>query len=114
MGNCFYPIEKFEVDKIFDKISDDWVIAVKMHPYLSERPTCSAKYKDRLIDLTSKYDVNDLLFVSDLLITDYSSVIFEASIVNVPMLFLLSTLMNTAETGIFIATLRHSFPEKSF
>ena len=50
-------------------------------------PTCSAKYKDRLIDLTSKYDVNDLLFVSDLLITDYSSVIFEASIVNVPMLF---------------------------
>lgn len=87
MGNCFYPIEKFEVDKIFDKISDDWVIAVKMHPYLSERPTCSAKYKDRLIDLTSKYDVNDLLFVSDLLITDYSSVIFEASIVNVPMLF---------------------------
>ena len=87
MGNCFYPIEKFEVDKIFDKISDDWVIAVKMHPYLSERPTCSAKYKDRLIDLTSKYDVNDLLFISDLLITDYSSVIFEASIVNVPMLF---------------------------
>ena len=71
----------------FDKISDDWIIAVKMHPYLSERPTCSAKYKDRLIDLTSKYDVNDLLFVSDLLITDYSSVIFEASIVNVPMLF---------------------------
>ena len=87
MGNCFYPIEKFEVDKIFDKISDDWVIAVKMHPYLSERPTCSAKYKDRLIDLTSKYDVNDLLFVSDLLITDYSSVIFEASLLNIPMMF---------------------------
>ena len=87
MGNCFYPVEKFEVDKIFDKIDDDWVIAVKMHPYLSERPTCSDKYKDRLIDLTSKYDVNDLLFITDLLVTDYSSVIFEASIVDVPMLF---------------------------
>ena len=31
--------------------------------------------------------MNDLLLVSDLVITDYSSVIFEASIVNVPMLF---------------------------
>ena len=87
MGNCSYPIEKFEADKIFDSIEEDWVIAVKMHPYLQERPNCSDKYKSRLIDFTSEYDINDLLFVTDLLVTDYSSVIFEASIVDVPMLF---------------------------
>ena len=87
MGNCSYPIEKFEADKIFDSIEEDWVIAGKMHPYLQERPNCSDKYKSRLIDFTSEYDINDLLFVTDLLVTDYSSVIFEASIVDVPMLF---------------------------
>ena len=87
MGNCRYPVEKFEADKIFENISNDWVILVKMHPYLKERPICSPKYQGRMIDFTSKYDVNDLLLVTDLLITDYSSVIFEASIVDIPMLF---------------------------
>ena len=32
-------------------------------------------------------EINDLLFVTDLLITDYSSVIFEASLLDIPMLF---------------------------
>ena len=31
--------------------------------------------------------MNDLLFVSSVLITDYSSVVYEASILNLPMLF---------------------------
>ena len=40
-----------------------------------------------IIDMSDEDELNDILFVTDLLITDYSSVIFEASIVNVPMLF---------------------------
>lgn len=87
LGNCYYPAEKFETDKILSSLGDDYCIAVKMHPYLKERPVCSEEYKNRLFDFTFNYDINDLLFVTDLLITDYSSVIFEASIVNVPMLF---------------------------
>jgi len=87
LGNCYYPAEKFETDKILSALGNDYCIAVKMHPYLKERPTCSEEYKSRLFDFTFNYDINDLLFVTDLLITDYSSVIFEASIVNVPMLF---------------------------
>lgn len=86
-GNCYYPIEKFETDRLFEALPDEYVIVCKMHPYLSERPKCSGKYSRRLIDLSDKYDVNDLLFVTDILITDYSSVIFEASLLNIPMLF---------------------------
>ncbi|MGN1328358.1 MAG: CDP-glycerol glycerophosphotransferase family protein [Eubacterium sp.] len=87
MGNCHYPIERFEVDRLLSSLDDDWVIAVKMHPYLSERPAYSEKYAGRVVDFSTQYDINDLLFVADLLVTDYSSVIFEASIVNVPMVF---------------------------
>lgn len=87
MGNCHYPAERFEIDKLLRNLDEDWVIAVKMHPYLEERPAYSKEFEGRVIDLTSKYDINDLLFITDLLVTDYSSVIFEASIVNVPMLF---------------------------
>ena len=64
------------------------MLATKMHPYLTERPTCQrAEHANRFIDLTDRYDVNDLLFVSSVLITDYSSVVYEASILNLPMLF---------------------------
>lgn len=87
MGCCHYPVEKFEIDKLLSSLDDDWSIVIKMHPYLIERPKYSQKYADRVVDLTASYDINDLLFITDLLVTDYSSVIFEASIVKVPMLF---------------------------
>lgn len=87
MGNCHYPAEKFEIDTLLSQLGDDWAIMIKMHPYLKERPSYSEKYAHRVADFTAGHDINDLLLVSDLLVTDYSSVIFEASIVNVPMLF---------------------------
>ena len=43
--------------------------------------------KDFIIDLSNADELNDLLFVTDLLVTDYSSVIFEASLLDIPMLF---------------------------
>ncbi len=87
MGNCSYPVEKFEIDKILSSLGSDYCIIVKMHPYLTQRPVCSSEFENRVFDFTLTYDINDLLFVADVLITDYSSVIFEASIVGVPMLF---------------------------
>ena len=87
-GNCYYPLEKFRPDDLLDALPEDTVLAVKMHPYLTERPTCQkAENAHRLLDLSDRYDVNDLLFVSSVLITDYSSVVYEASILNLPMLF---------------------------
>lgn len=86
-GNCYYPAEKLEADKILALLPENYVIAVKMHPYLSERPKCTPENRSRLLDLSDRYDINDLLFVTDILITDYSSVIYEASILNIPMLF---------------------------
>lgn len=87
-GNCYYPMEMFSPDRILDALPADTVLAVKMHPYLTQRPTCSKpENAQRLVDLSDRYDINDLLFVSHALITDYSSVVYEASILNLPMLF---------------------------
>ena len=40
-----------------------------------------------MLDLSGKENINDILFVTSLLITDYSSCIFEASLLGIPMLF---------------------------
>lgn len=85
-GNCYYPTEKFNVDKVLSILGDEWVIAIKLHPYLHEKFTCGDENAHRMIDCSSE-DINDVLPVTSFLVTDYSSVIFEASILRIPMAF---------------------------
>ena len=86
-GNCYYPTEKFNVDKVLETLGNDWGIIIKMHPYLKEKMTFSDKYACRVANCEN-WDINDVLFSADFLVTDYSSVIFEASILEIPMAFL--------------------------
>ncbi|MFB4475919.1 CDP-glycerol glycerophosphotransferase family protein, partial [Oceanobacillus caeni] len=45
------------------------------------------EYADFFYDFSSYREVNDLLLITDLLITDYSSVCFEFALLDKPMLF---------------------------
>ncbi len=66
----------------------DAVVLFKMHPFVTAAVPIPAPYNDRLVDGTrTTLDVNDLLFAVDLLITDYSSIVFEYSVLERPMLF---------------------------
>jgi CDP-glycerol glycerophosphotransferase (TagB/SpsB family) len=66
----------------------DAVVVFKMHPFVRERLDLRPELADRLIEASDlDMDVNDLLFSVDLLITDYSSIVFEFSVLNRPMLF---------------------------
>ena len=86
-GDCFYPLEKFNVDRVLDTLGEEWAIIIKLHPYLEEKISFSEKNKDRVANC-EKWDINDVLFSTDYLVTDYSSVIFEASLLEIPMVFL--------------------------
>ena len=63
------------------------VFIFKMHPFVKDVVSIPDELSDVLIDESNEREINNLLFVTDLLITDYSSVIYEASILNIPMLF---------------------------
>ena len=43
--------------------------------------------KDKVLNLTRYNDINDLLIITDVLISDYSSVIFEYALLEKPMIF---------------------------
>lgn len=86
-GTAHFPFEKFDVKKILEKLGDEYMIIIKHHPFVEARHPVDSSVKDRVLDLSSESEINDLLFITDLLITDYSSVIFEASLLNIPMLF---------------------------
>lgn len=86
-NTAYYPFEMFDVEKLLEKLPDDYMVIIKHHPFVPERHPVSDKVKKRVLDLSKESEINDLLFVTDLLITDYSSVIFEASLLDIPMLF---------------------------
>ena len=84
---AFYPTELFNVEKVCQSIPDDYVIIVKHHPFVTDVQPIPDALKDRVIDLSCDPELNDLLFVTDVIITDYSSLVFEASLLNIPMIF---------------------------
>ena len=84
---AFYPTELFDVEKVCKNIPDDYVIIVKHHPFVNDVQPIPAHLSDRVIDLSAESELNDLLFVTDVIITDYSSLVFEASLLYIPMIF---------------------------
>jgi CDP-ribitol ribitolphosphotransferase len=69
-------------------VEKDAMVIIKMHPVIRQRVAIPEPLRDRLLDgSTAAIDVNDLLFGVDLLITDYSSIVFEFSTLGRPMLF---------------------------
>jgi CDP-ribitol ribitolphosphotransferase len=69
-------------------VERDAVCIVRMHPFVREPLGIPAPYRDRILDgQRSTIDVNDLLFAVDLLVTDYSSIVYEFSTLGRPMLF---------------------------
>lgn len=84
---AYYPTERFPVHQIMEKLPDDVVLMIKNHPFVHNQLDIAPEYQNRVLDLTGAENINDLLLVTDVLITDYSSVIFEAAILQIPMLF---------------------------
>lgn len=86
-GTAHFPAERFNVKNVLERLPEDYMIIIKHHPFVEKKHPVDASVKDRVLDLSKESEINDLLFITDVLITDYSSVIFEASLLDIPMLF---------------------------
>lgn len=80
----------FELNCDFDRwkhyLEKEYVVIFKPH-YLISNNFNNDSYKNFLFVADAGVDINDLYAVSDILITDYSSVFFDFSILNRSMLF---------------------------
>ncbi len=95
LRDSYYDYEQLELDKIYNELKDDdYVFIFKWHPGLyykmksnNEWPYNFEKYKNFYFDFSDKRDINDLLLITDVLITDYSSVIFDYALLNKPLVY---------------------------
>jgi len=86
-GDATYPYELIDMDKLYEACGDEYSVIFKMHPFVSQPIKIPKKYADKFIDLVGYPNINDLFYLTDLLITDYSSNIYEFSLMRKPMLF---------------------------
>lgn len=79
---------EMDLDKMYKELSDDYVLVLRLHPAIKHAEDYSKKYTDFVLNYSSnEYDINELLIVTDVLITDYSSIPYEYSLLNKPMIF---------------------------
>ena len=75
-----------DFDLLQKELKDDYIILFRAH-YFVANSFDFERYKGFIYDVSKYESINDLYVVSDMLITDYSSVFFDYAILKRPMLF---------------------------
>ncbi|MFA1820242.1 CDP-glycerol glycerophosphotransferase family protein [Virgibacillus oceani] len=70
-------------ERLKKSFGNDWVVLVKLHPHLIHQSS-QLIYENNVMDVTSYDDIQELLLISDVLITDYSSLMFDFAITKRP------------------------------
>jgi teichoic acid glycerol-phosphate primase len=78
---------KLDLDKMYEALCEDYVLILKLHPAIRNKAEYEDLYPGFVYDYTGKASTNELLMVTDILISDYSSIPFEFSLLNKPMVF---------------------------
>ena len=85
-----------------DALVDDHVLLVRLHPFVRSALTIDRELDGFVTDVSDHRDINELLHVTDVLVTDYSSVIYEFALLGRPMVFFAPDLdAYEAERGFF-------------
>ncbi len=82
--------DEIDIGMFAEKLSDDYILIIKHHQTLSTWPEIPQQYRDSFAyDMTkgSGMDINELMTVSDICITDYSSLVFDFAIYERPVVF---------------------------
>ena len=84
MGYTYKTEVNFDLLK--EKLQNDYIILFRAH-YLVANSFDFEKYKGFIYDVSRVDDINDLYIISDMLITDYSSVFFDYANLKRPIVF---------------------------
>lgn len=77
---------KFNLERFVEKFGDEYVLLVRLHP--REAVRCQIKeYENVVYNVTNFDDIKLLYLISDILITDYSSVMFDFANTKKPIIF---------------------------
>ena len=89
---------QINVDDMKRKLGDEYALLLRVHPLAVKGLNLSLFDDDFIFNVTNYPYVEELYLISDICITDYSSVMFDYAILNRPMLFYVYDLEDYRDT----------------
>lgn len=78
---------RLNIEMFYENFSEEYVLLIKHHPLVKKRPKILEYCQNFAFDCTEILSIEELLCVTDICISDYSSLIFEFSLFEKPMIF---------------------------
>lgn len=79
--------EELDLPTLRGILGKDHVLLLRQHPFVRDAKALDPSLADFVIDVSDHPDINELMLVSDVLVTDYSSAIYEYALLDRPMAF---------------------------
>ncbi len=79
-------VEYLELERLANELGDDWTILLRGHSF-NARSSDKNRSSSRVIDVTKYPDVNDLMIACDVMVTDYSSIMFDYLVTEKPIVY---------------------------
>lgn len=111
--SAYYPFGNINFKSLANYCRDhNAVVLFKMHPFIKEKINIPKENEDYFKDISEYREINDVLFIADVLISDYSSLIYEFASFKRPMLFYAFDLENYILTRDFYEPYEFFVPGK--
>mgnify|MGYP004507982319 FL=1 len=79
--------DRIDFERFYKELGDEYVLICKHHPFVKTPPVIPETLRHFARDLTKDLSIEDLLCCADICISDYSSLVFEYSLFEKPMIF---------------------------
>lgn len=77
-----------DIEKMARELESEYRLILRLHPAIVSKGDFETRYPDFVVDLSSsQYDINELLVTANYLITDYSSIPYDFSLLHKPIIF---------------------------
>ena len=86
VGTGYVYKTEVDFDRLQKELSDEYVLLFRAHYFISNTFNFG-KYEGFIYNVSALDDINELYVISDLLITDYSSVFFDYAILKRPIIY---------------------------
>lgn len=78
---------KMDLNELKEQIGDEYIILLRMHVVISNKLTIPEELRDFAFNVSNYPDIQELCLISDMLMTDYSSIMFDFANTKKPLLF---------------------------
>jgi CDP-ribitol ribitolphosphotransferase len=109
-----HPPSGIDIGALGALLGDDATLLVRAHPFVTSRLEVGQGPPGSVVDVSDWPEINELMLVSDVLVTDYSSAIYEFALLGRPMAFLAPDLEEYEQERSFYFDYRTGVPGPIF